>query len=68
MAQRTNNGHAEQILDLMQEFDLFAVDTLFNPVKKKKLGKKYKICNVTYMPKEAGKRPTKLDYLCISNR
>ena len=41
MTQRSDNGHGEQILDLMREFDLFAADTLFKP-KQKMWGKKGK--------------------------
>ena len=29
---------------------------------------KYRYCNATYLPKEEERRPTKLDYLCVSNR
>ena len=68
MTERPNkNGHGKEILNLMQEFDLFAMGTAFKPEKKLWAGK-YRTCNATYMPKQEGKRPTKLDYLCVSNR
>ena len=68
MTQNANqNGHGDEILDLMRENDLFAVCTQFKP-KRKKWNGKNRLCNATYMPKEAGKRPTKLDYICMSNR
>ena len=35
MTTRPNeNGHGDKMLDLMREFDLFVVDTMFNPKKK----------------------------------
>ena len=67
MTKRPDEGHEEQMLDLMRENDLFAVGTLFKP-KKKMWGGKIRICNATYRSKEAGKRPRKLDYICVSNR
>ena len=61
------NGHGEEILNLIREYDLFAVDTSFKPGRK--LWKhRYRYCNATYLPKDEDKRPTKLDYLCVSNR
>ena len=68
MTKKANqNGHGDEILDLMRENDLFAVCTQFKPRRKKWDGK-YRLCNATYMPKTRGKRPTKLDYICVSNR
>ena len=67
MTTRPDDGHEELILDLMRENDLFAVGTLFKPKTKKWFGK-YRACNGTYRSKEAGKRPRKLDYICVSNR
>ena len=69
MTQNANqNGHGDEILDLMmRENDLFAVCTQFKP-KWKKWNGKHRLCNATYMPKQAVKRPTKLDYICMSNR
>ena len=34
MNTRKDNGHGEEILVLMQSFDLFVVDTLFKPERK----------------------------------
>ena len=67
MTTKQDDGHEEQILDLMRENDLFAVDTLFKP-KTKKWGGKNRACNATYRPKDTKKRPRKLDYICVSNR
>ena len=67
MTTRPDDGHEEQILDLMRENDLFAAGTLFKPKKKKWHGR-YRVCNGTYRSKVANKRPRKLDYICVSNR
>ena len=69
MTTRKDNGHGEEILDLMRNFDLFAVDTLFKPARKA-WGEegKMRYCNATYMAKDKKKRPRKLDYICVSNR
>ena len=40
---------------------------LFKP-KRKMWDGKMRRCNATYRAKEKGKRPTNLDYLCVSNR
>ena len=34
MTQKPDNGHGEQMLELLRNFDLFAVDTLFKPARK----------------------------------
>ena len=62
------NGHTERILNLMRTYDLFVEDTFFKPKKKLSQGKHRRCNNVTYLQKDETKRPTKLDYLCISNR
>ena len=69
MTKRKDNGYGEDVLVLMRNFDLFAVDTLFKPTRKA-WGKEGKLryCNATYMAKDTSKRPRKLDYICISNR
>ena len=67
MTTRPDEGHEEQMLDLMRDNDLFAVGTLFKP-KTKKWGDKHRACNGTYRSKEPKKRPRKLDYICVSNR
>ena len=69
MTKRKDNGHGEEVLDLMRAFDLFAVDTLFKPERKAwGKNKKMRYCNATYMAKDSEKRPRKLDYICVSNR
>ena len=69
MTTRPDNGHGEEMLDLMRRHDLFAADTLFKP-KRKRWGNKKKLrtCNATYLAKDEGRRPRKLDYICVSNR
>ena len=68
MTEKPNrNGHGDEILSLLREHDLCAVDTYFKPQKKRWQGKQRR-CNATYLPKGSLKRPTKLDYLCVSNR
>ena len=34
MTTRKDEGHGEEVLNLMRSFDLFAVDTLFKPARK----------------------------------
>ena len=60
MTKNVNDGHGDEILDLMREFDLCAACTYFKPRRKMWQGK-YRYCNATYMPKDEEKRPTKLD-------
>ena len=50
MTKRKDNGHGEKILELMREFDLFAVDTLFKPARKA-WGKDKKIERVLFIIK-----------------
>ena len=64
MTTRPDDGHEEQILVLIREYDLFAVDTIFKP-KTKMWDDKLRVCNVTYRSKQAKKRPRKLDYICL---
>ena len=69
MTTRKDEGHGEEVLNLMRSFDLFAVDTLFKPARKAWGEKKrMRYCNATYMAKGTAKRPRKLDYICVSNR
>ena len=69
MTKRPDNGHSEDVLELMRSYDLFAADTMFKPAKKTWGPKKRKhICNATYLQKDNERRPTKLDYFCVSNR
>ena len=67
MTKHPNKGHGDKILDLMRLYDLCAVGTYFKP-KRKKWSGQYRHCNATYLPKDTKRRPTKLDYLCVSNR
>ena len=69
MTKRKDNGHGEKILELMREFDLFAVDTLFKPARKAwGKEKKMRCCNATYMAKNEERRPKKLYCILVSNR
>ena len=67
MTKYENKGHGNKILDMMRAHDLCAVGTFFKPKRKKWQGQ-YRHCNATYIPKDGKRRPTKLDYLCVSNR
>ena len=67
MTQHANKGHGGKILDMMRSHDLCVIDTYFNP-KRKKWNDRHRYCNATYIPKDTTHRPTKLDYLLISNR
>lgn len=69
MTKRQDNEHGVQMLDLMRDYQLFAVDTLFKPMRKVwgNKGRK-RVCNATYLAKDTSKRPTKLDYFCVTNR
>ena len=70
MTQRPDGGHGEEFLSLMRTLDLFAVDTLFRPKRRywESSKKKKRLCNATYIEKDATRRPRKLDYICVSNR
>ena len=70
MNQRPDNGHSEEVMDLLRTFDLFAVDSLFRPKKKcvTKFSTHKRVCNATYLQKEEKRRPKKLDYFFVSNR
>ena len=64
MTQKDDNGHGEQILDLMCVHDLFATDTMFKPVRKKwkwDNSERKRVCNSSYLDKDSKKRPRKLD-------
>ena len=60
-------GHDMDVLDLMSRFDLFAIATKFKP-KRRIWSGKLRRCNATYLPKHNNRRPTKLDYILVSNR
>ena len=70
MNRRPDDGHSNEVLDLLRSFDLFAVDSLFRPKKKcvTTLNTRKRICNATYLQKEVKCRPKKLDYLSSSSR
>ena len=69
MTTKPDNGHGNEVLDLMRCYDLFAVDTLFKPARKTwPSSKRKRISNATYLPKDKTRRPTKLEYICVSNR
>jgi len=52
----------EELMEIMREFDLFAVSTAFQPGKGSALG------NATYISKTQGYSPNQLDYVLVSNR
>ena len=66
MTKYENKGHGNKILDMMRAHDLCAVGTYFKPKRKKWQGK-HRHCNATYVSKDGKRRPTKLDYLRVSN-
>ena len=69
MTQKPDNGHGENVLDLMRSHDLFAVDTAFKPKRKRwPSSLRKRVCNASYLDKDKSKRPRKLDYICVSNR
>ena len=62
-----NNGHDGDVLNVMARFNLFAIDTKFDP-KRRPWDGKLRRGNATYLPKHKDRRPTKLDYVLVSNR
>ena len=70
MNKRKDDGHSDKVIELLRAHDLFAVDSLFCPKRKNMFctDKKKRYCNATYLQKEKGRRPKKLDYFFISNR
>ena len=69
MTTRPDQGHSEEMMDLLRSHDLCAADTYFKSVKKTwGTSKKRRVCNATYLAKDKSRRPRKLDYICISNR
>ena len=67
-ARNEKKGHDQQVLTLMRQHDLFAVDTRFKPPRRSWFDGKSRRCNATYLSKHEGRRPTKLDYFLVSNR
>ena len=69
MNKRHDDGHSADIISLMRSQDLFAVDSLFRPKRRKMFNqKKKRICNATWLQKDTSLRPKKLDYFLVSNR
>ena len=69
MNKRHDDGHSSELLSLMRAQDLFAVDSLFRPKRRKMFNqKKKRVCNATWLQKDVSLRPKKLDYFLVSNR
>ena len=69
MTTRPDNGHGEEMIDLMRSYDICAADTMFKPARKRwGASKRKRVCNATYLAKDINRRPRKLDYICVSNR
>ena len=69
MTTRPDGGHDEEMQELMRMFDLFAVDTLFKPPKKRWGPEdRMRLCNATYLQKDETRRRTQLHYICVTNR
>ena len=70
MNKKPDNGHSSRVLTCMRSHDLFAVDSMFMPKRRKMFagGKKKRVCNATYLQKDVQLRPKKLDYFLVSNR
>ena len=69
MTTKPDGDHGEEMLDLIRLHDLFAVDTLFKPAKKRwGTERRSRLCNATHLQKDVTRRPTKLDYICVTNR
>ena len=69
MNQRPDDGHSSEIISLMRSQDLFAVDSMFRPKRRKMFSqKKKRVCNATWLQKDCSLRPKKLDYFLVSNR
>ena len=62
-----NFGHDQEVLDLMRQYDLFAIGTNFKPNERQWSGKPRR-CNATYLSKHVDRRHTKLDYCLVANR
>ena len=69
MNTRPDDGHSADIISLMRSQDLFAVDSMFRPKRRKMFTqKKKRLCNATWLQKDSSLRPKKLDYFLVSNR
>ena len=67
MTTRSDQGHSEEMMDLLRSYDLCAADTYFKSATWG-ASKKRRVCNVTYLVKEENRRSRKLDYICVSNK
>ena len=67
MTRSKDSGHGEEILSLIREFDLSAVDTLFKPARKAwGKDKKMRYCNATYMAKKRRQETKEIGlHLCV---
>ena len=71
MNKRPDKGHSAQVMSLLRDHDLFAVDSLFKPKRKYMFNpeiKRKRVCGATYLQKDISLRPKKLDYFFVSNR
>ena len=69
MNKRPDNGHSDDLLTVMREHDLFAVDSMFRPKRSRMFcNQRKRVCNATYLQKHSISRPKKLDYFLVSNR
>ena len=65
MTSRPDNGHSEEVMELLRSYDLCAADTFFKPAKKTwGESKKHRVCNVTHLAKDSSRRPRKFDCGC----
>lgn len=71
MNKRSDDGHSEQVMDLLRTHNLFAVDSLFRS-RSKVIGQgaeiRPRVSNATYLQKDPTRRPKKLDYFFVSSR
>ena len=56
MNKRPDDGHSTQVMDLIRSHDLFAVDSLFRPKRRKMFDGRNRVCNATYLQKSRMQR------------